>query len=148
MLTTYIVNKRPEVAVALIQELIRRKSLQKAFKGRDSKSLSTIVKFLHRYLTDYRFSRVLIIATNTLIEMYEELNHTFTSELIRNFKALQTMLNEEIELLKQLSSLRGAMMMILSSSSAAEQVKLVNNTGPINLIPSEDAKKSLIVNLT
>lgn len=148
VLAKYTVNKHPERTVALIQELIRRKSLNKAINGRDSQFLSTLLSFFSRYLTDYRFTRILLIAINIFIDTYETQIHTFDAEVIRRFKMLLVSVREEIKLLNQLASLKGAVTMVLAGAAAAEQQKLIEKSEPHNLVPSDDAKKNLIVNLT
>ena len=40
--------KKPEVTVAIIEELIRRDAIRPAIAGRDEKSLDTLLRFLAR----------------------------------------------------------------------------------------------------
>lgn len=148
VLGKYTMNKHPERTVALMQELIRRKSFDKAICGRDAKFLMILIGFFRRCLPDYRFTRVLIIAINIFLDTYEEQIHTFNAEVVKQFKLLLLIVQEEIKLSNQLASLQGAFTMILAGAAAAEQQTIINKSEPHNLIPSEDAKKNLIVNLT
>lgn len=45
----------------------RRKGLKAALAGREDKSLSAILRFLIRYIGDYRFTRTLIDVANMLL---------------------------------------------------------------------------------
>lgn len=47
-LLPYVMNKTPEVTVGIMQELIRRKGLHRAFCGRDNKSILAILRFFLR----------------------------------------------------------------------------------------------------
>jgi U3 small nucleolar RNA-associated protein 15 len=45
----------------------RRKGLKAALAGREVKSLSAVLRFLIRYIGDYRFTRTLIDVANVLL---------------------------------------------------------------------------------
>jgi U3 small nucleolar RNA-associated protein 15 len=45
----------------------RRKGLRTALAGREGKSLSAVLRFLVRYIGDYRFTRTLIDVANMLL---------------------------------------------------------------------------------
>jgi len=67
VMMSYVANKTPQVTVALIQELIRRKGLRRALAGRDSKSLVNIIRFFNKHIGSIRFGRVLLHAANILL---------------------------------------------------------------------------------
>lgn len=67
VMMNYVVNKTPQVTVALMQELIRREGLKRALADRDGKSLVNIVKFLNKYIGNTRFGRVLLHVANVLL---------------------------------------------------------------------------------
>jgi U3 small nucleolar RNA-associated protein 15 len=46
---------------------LRRKGLRAALAGREGKSLSAILRFLIKYIGDYRFTRTLIDVANVLL---------------------------------------------------------------------------------
>lgn len=148
VLGKYTMNKHPERSVALIQELIRRKSFNKAISGCDAKFLVVLISFIRRAITDSRFTRILIVATNIFLDTYEDEIDTFNAEVMNEFKLLLVLLQEEIKLQNQLASLKGAFTMILAGAAAAEQQISINKMEPHNLVPSDDAQKNLIVNLT
>lgn len=88
------------------------------------------------------------MAIHDFIDVYEDSIYTFSPEVIKEFKMLLLKLKEEVTLLNKLASLKGGMKMILAGSAVAEQQKLVQKNQPHNLVPSEEAKQNLIVNLT
>jgi U3 small nucleolar RNA-associated protein 15 len=47
--------------------VLRRKGLKAALAGREGKSLSAILRFLVKYIGDYRFTRTLIDVANMLL---------------------------------------------------------------------------------
>lgn len=46
---------------------LRRKGLRAALAGREGKSLSAVLRFLIKYIGDYRFTRTLIDVANMLL---------------------------------------------------------------------------------
>jgi len=51
-------NVRPATAFALIQELVYRDGLRSALSGRDDVTLEPILRFLYKYIADYRFGQM------------------------------------------------------------------------------------------
>ncbi|KAJ8984640.1 hypothetical protein NQ317_009868 [Molorchus minor] len=146
VLLTYVVNKNPQVTVSLMQELIRRRGLSKAFQGRDKKSLMHILRFFFKNITNYRFTRVLIDAANIFIDTYEENIMMLPPEVGKLFVDLSQLLQQELELCKELASLEGMMEMLLTSQIVTDERNA--NTSGHDLKPSEDAQKNLVVTLS
>lgn len=48
VLLPFVVNKRPQTTVTVMQELIKRQALDRAFQGRDTKSILQILRFFQR----------------------------------------------------------------------------------------------------
>lgn len=120
VLLPYVVNKTPHVTVALMQELIRRKGLVRALSGRKDASLSSIVRFIIRYLSDHRFTRVLIDVSNALLSIYENTFGKFVGNLGRDFLNLAKMIRKEEQLTKQFLQLQGAIELVMAGASAGE----------------------------
>lgn len=149
VLLPYTVNKHPEVTVSLMQELMRRKALARAFSGRTSKSVLQIIKFFIKNITDNRFARILIPACNIFLDVYESSMNAMPSNLICELVVLSKLLKQENKVINDLESLQGMMNMLLAAASAPEEdMEVRSRNEPHNLVPSEDAKKNLIVNLT
>ncbi|XP_044258972.1 U3 small nucleolar RNA-associated protein 15 homolog [Tribolium madens] len=147
VLVSYVANKTPQVTVSVIQELIKRRALQKAFVGRDVKSLTQILRFFIRNITENRFAKVLIDAANIFIDTYEE-NPLILNPEVRNLLiSLTHLLREEAEIANDMTELQGAMHMLLSAATIHTEARPEQNVHH-NLLPSKEAQKNLIVNLT
>lgn len=157
VLAPYVMNKTPHVTVALMKELIRRKGLQRALAGRSDKSLSTIVRFLTRYIGDNRFTRVLIDVVHILLDTYEAEFARFTGEIGKQFVYLAKKLRHEEDISLEFLRLQGTLELVLAGASAAEQPTLAVNeatrdddeeSGVGDLKPSLAAKQNFVVSLS
>lgn len=143
VLVNYVANKTPQVTVTLIQELMRRKALEKALLGRDVKFITQFLRFFIRNIADYRFTKILINAAHIFINVYED-SVIITSPEVRSlFLKLVQLLKVEIELGHELASLQGTLHMLLSAASASERTF----SSIDNLTPSVDAQKTLVYNI-
>ncbi|KAL3278274.1 hypothetical protein HHI36_013609 [Cryptolaemus montrouzieri] len=146
VLLNYVVNKHPGTTVVVIQELIKRKAFDKAIRGKDDKFLNKLMSFFIRNITNYRFTSVLIDAINIFLDEYEHVISQMPSDTVKLFLHLNELLNQEIELVNDLAELQGSMNMLMASATAVEQSNIVEKN--LQLLPSEDAQKNLIVNIT
>lgn len=147
VLVSFVISKYPQETVSIFQELMKRKALYRAFASRDSKSLSSILRFLIKYISDYRFTHVLTEVTNILLDVYEDSMHLQSAEVIKMFINLANRVQKETELAEQLAQLQGGLQLLLAGASSADHSNVTNNAQH-NLIPSVDAQKNLVVNLT
>lgn len=147
VLSSYIANKNPQITVSVMQELIRRRALHKAYQGADTKTLIQILRFFIRNITDYRFTRVLIDAANIFIDTYEDNIASLPSEVGKLFVDLVQLFNQELELSNDLAELQGMMNMLLASQVMTEETDR-NNLGTEDLKPSANAQKNLVVTLS
>lgn len=157
VLLPYVVNKTPHVTVSVIQELIRRKGLARALAGRSQVSIATIIRFITRYIGEYRFTRVLVDAANILLNVYEDSFDTFVSTLGKEFLSLAKTLRKEEEITKRYMEFEGALDLILAGASAGEQssddiiavASEKNQSAPNSeLIPTENAKENIIISIS
>lgn len=146
VLMPYVVNKSPEITAGVMHELMRRKALDRAFRGRDTKSVSQILRFFNKYITDYRFTRILIDAVHIFLDVYEDKIATFPTDIGVQLLHLNKLLEQELKLADQLGNLQGAMQLLLAGASAGQDYVVKENALP--LTPSAEAQKNLIVNLT
>lgn len=143
-LISYVANKHPEVTVSVLQELIRRKALARVLESADIKIVTQLLKFFTRYITDYKFTRVLILVVNIFLDVFEESIHTMPFEVIKLFNNLMRVLNEESLLVNELTNLQGSLSMILAASDGVQ-----TNVGELkNLAPSVDAQKNIIFDVS
>nr|CAH7759319.1 unnamed protein product [Callosobruchus chinensis] len=141
VLLPYVANKNPQVTVSVMQELIRRRALHKAFKGREKKSLTQILRFLYEM-----FTRVLVDAANIFIDTYEDDILTLPHEIGKLFIDLSQVLKQECELVDELAALQGMMVMLLSSQVTADEP--IGDSKRHNLLPSEDAQKNFVLTIS
>lgn len=150
VLIPYTIGKSPQTVVIVLQELIKRKALHRSLQNRDTKILSALLRFLLKYISDYRFTRVLIEVTNIFLDVYEDNMHLQSAEVIKMFMALTRKVQEETELVEQLAVLQGGLQLLLAGASVTEEdtnaTSSKNNSH--NLLPSADAQKNFVVNLT
>lgn len=78
------------------------------------------------------------------MDVYEEKLHLMPIEVVQTIVNIAKILKQEVELADDLAALQGSMHLLLSGSSIDDQA--IEN--PHNLLPSEGAKKNLVVNLT
>lgn len=145
VLIPYVANNNPEITVGVIHELMRRKALDRAFKGRESKSISQILRFFIKNVTDYRFTKILIDAINIFFDIYEDSIGSFPANIELQLITLNKVLDQEVKLANELAELQGAMQLLLAGASAGHD--MVKESG-LSLVPSHEAQKNLVVNLT
>lgn len=148
VLLPYIANKSPQITISLIQELIRRRALQKAFQNRDKKSLTQTLRFFIKNITDYRFTRILINAANIFLDIYEDSISLLPPEVAKLFIELSQILKQETDLINNLVALQGMLSMLLASQiTNVENISISGKKGH-NLVPSIDAQKNFVLTLS
>uniref|UniRef100_A0A1B6D9D7 U3 small nucleolar RNA-associated protein 15 homolog n=1 Tax=Clastoptera arizonana TaxID=38151 RepID=A0A1B6D9D7_9HEMI len=146
VLMPYVTNKNPHVTVALMQELIRRKNLTTSLTGREGKSLVVVLRFLIKYIGDYRFTRVLIDVSNVLLDIYGNILQETGPDAHQLFMRLAKRLQEEVELTTRLVSLQGALQMILAGASVEQDV---SSPDAVDLLqPSDAARQNFIISVS
>lgn len=150
VLLTYVANKTPEVTVAVIHELMRRKGLTRALSHRSHASLAKILRFLIRYISDYRFTRVLIDATNILLDCYSnQFQEIIVSDLAPAFSTLLKKLKQEERVTYECLQVAGALEMLIKNGVRMDterypnRIELCNETYSIGGEPNRKALESL-----
>lgn len=154
VLLPYVVNKTPHVTVSVMQELIRRKGLVRALSGRTNTSLSAILRFITRYLSDHRFTRVLIDVTNTLLCIYETTFDKFVGNLGRDFLNLARMIHREENLTKNFLQLQGAIELVTAGATVgeahSENAVVTEKSTPepsSEMMPTETALENMVISV-
>lgn len=145
----YVVNKKPHVTVALMQELIRRKGLERALIGRTHKSLSAIIRFLIRYIGELRFTRVLIDVTNVFLNVYEMDFPKFTEDIGKQLIYLSKKMKQEMELTVAFNHFYGALELLLAGANVGDaSSQQINFTQKSTVMkPSEYAQENFFVDI-
>lgn len=147
VLQPYIVNKSPHITAIVIQELIRRRALNKALNSSDKKMLIQILRFFIKNITDYRFTRILIDAANIFLDTLGDKLNTLPTEVGKLIVDLTKLLGEESDLCNNLAELQGVMDMLLTGQSNISNESESFGNKYEKLVPSTDAQKNFLVNL-
>ena len=111
--TVFRPNVPKETVHNLIQELIRRDALFGAFSDRDEGQILPIVDFITRYIIDPNFSETMVIAANTLLDIYGSI--VFKSlKLQKAIHTLSQQIAEEVKLDSELIKVLGSLELIIA----------------------------------
>uniref|UniRef100_A0A182NFN7 U3 small nucleolar RNA-associated protein 15 homolog n=1 Tax=Anopheles dirus TaxID=7168 RepID=A0A182NFN7_9DIPT len=136
----------PEKVVALMKELIRRKGLHRALEDRESEYLVKFINFLSRHIGDYRFSPVLVDASNILLDVYEDQMEKFAGTIVGNaFAALAEKLNTEEHLVHEFLHLQGVLDMISVAADTTEPDTADDGSSPFDA--SKKAKNQTVISV-
>ncbi|XP_053695276.1 U3 small nucleolar RNA-associated protein 15 homolog [Sabethes cyaneus] len=147
-----VMNKTPEKTVALIKELIRRKGLHRALKGRTHSFLVKFINFVMRFIGDYRFTPALIDATNILLDVYQDDFEQFAgSEVAKMFTNLSRRLKKEEQIVQGFLEVQGLLEMI-SSAADVNQPSAEHDGDRESILMKEfeasmDAQKQAVINI-
>lgn len=116
----------------MVQELIFRKQLKVALSGRDAKSLIPLLKFVVKYISNPRYTKLFWEVTTevlgicfVLLSVFEELTFADlyssvvgqSQEVDYWLKRLKNTMLSEIELQKQMQQLLGQLEMVMAVST-------------------------------
>ncbi|KAG8456478.1 hypothetical protein GDO86_002311 [Hymenochirus boettgeri] len=97
--------RRPEITVAIMNELKRRGTLKNALAGRNEQQLSTLLSFLLKHLVEPRFAPILVNVADQIIDIYSHVmdqSPVIYKQFIRLQDVIEKEMNYEEELLKAL----------------------------------------------
>lgn len=143
-------NKTPHITVGLINELMRRKGLERAVKGLAHSFLVKFITFLIRYMGDRRFMRTLIDATNCLLTAFEDDLSNLSGEVAKKFLELGKTVTREQNLLFDCLGLEGAYELLFSGASVADESSnvLMEYGRDLNsLQPSKTVEEDFVVRI-
>lgn len=149
VLTRFVVYNQPQVTVAVMQELMRRQALTTAFSNRTQDSIAKIVTFFNKYISDGRFTRVLIDIANTFLDVYEEAFLSLTADVQQLIIELCRRIKVEEELTVEFLKLKGSLEMVMCAAAGAkedqeDQLQAVHSS---RLHPSANAENAAVINL-
>ncbi|NP_001011103.1 U3 small nucleolar RNA-associated protein 15 homolog [Xenopus tropicalis] len=108
VLQPQIRNQRPEVTVAVMNELKRRGTLKNALAGRNEKQLSDLLIFLLKHLVNPQFVPILLNVAEHIIDIYSPVVGQ-SSVIYKQFIRLQEVLEKEINYQEELLKMLGMM---------------------------------------
>jgi len=110
----------PLVVTSLLEELKYRHGMMRSFQGRNERTLEPLLKFVVKYITDPRFTGLLVNVTNILLDMYTPVLGQ-SKKIDGLFMTLLQKIDAEIALQQQLLELVGSLDVLLTSSSVTKQ---------------------------
>ncbi|XP_017777964.1 PREDICTED: U3 small nucleolar RNA-associated protein 15 homolog [Nicrophorus vespilloides] len=146
VMASYVINKTPHVTMTVLQELQRRKCLHRVFEQLEHRYMLLLLTFFVRGISDVTFSRPLIPMIHMFMDIWESKLDTLPLEIVKKVIELSHMVTLENDILDQFSVLEGSLQMIVAASRASETPK--DPLQKLNLMPSEEAQKKLVLNLT
>ncbi|XP_063309816.1 U3 small nucleolar RNA-associated protein 15 homolog [Pelobates fuscus] len=115
--------QRPEVTVAVMNELKRRRTLKNALAGRDEKQLNLLLAFLLKNLVEPRFGPILVHVADQVIDIYGPIFGK--SPLIdKQFLKLQELLDKEINYQEELLEVLGMMDTLFATMTMKKETSL------------------------
>nr|AAQ97804.1 unknown [Danio rerio] len=120
-LETWTRTTKPEVTVAVIMELNRRGTLKNALAGRDEVSLTKILNFLLKHITDPRFSRPLLTVGDIVLDLYQQVIPQ-SPVVERLLQRLYEILGREAELQQELLQVLGILDTLFASLMPRKEV--------------------------
>ncbi|KAH8387344.1 hypothetical protein KR093_006468, partial [Drosophila rubida] len=142
------IEKQPELVVALLNELLHRKGLQRALSNRTEETLIRFVQFLCTHIGEVRFMRVLLNAASSVLDVFESTTFAYSDNLVNALSELNKVMYAEIRLTTELLELKGALEMIiggaLDNNEAADTISYVQ-TNAAKMVPSKAAESYVVV---
>ncbi|KAM4808905.1 U3 small nucleolar RNA-associated protein 15 homolog [Rhinophrynus dorsalis] len=132
VLETQIRMQKPEVTVAVMNELKRRGTLKNALAGRDEKQLSTLLNFLLKHLVEPRFAPVLLNVADQVIDIYSPVLEQ-SSVVYKQFIRLQDLIEKEMSFQEELLQVLG-MMDTLFATMTMKKETVCEETKPIQAL--------------
>ncbi|XP_030645877.1 U3 small nucleolar RNA-associated protein 15 homolog [Chanos chanos] len=120
-LQSWVRYSKPEVTVAVMMELNRRGTLRNALAGRDEESLTRILNFLLKHMLDPRFSRLLLMAADMVVDLYQQVIPQ-SPVVERLLQRLLELLGREAELQQELLQVLGILDTLFASLSPRREV--------------------------
>jgi U3 small nucleolar RNA-associated protein 15 len=143
VLQKYVTSKNPQVTVAVMQELIRRKGLARAFSDRPQNTLFKIVTFFNKYIGDSRFTRVIIDAINVFLNVYEDSFDQLNPAIQKLILELAERVKNEEEISLHYLELQGSIELLMAGATIPEQ-----SESPDTLLQAtENAKVASVINV-
>ena len=114
-----LATKQPAVVASILSELVARGTLPVALSGRDDATLEPVMSFLIKYITNPRYSKLLIGVCTELIGIYTDVlgQSPLIDDLI--FK-LNARVKEEVKLQTEMLKLMGALDIVFAQGHVRE----------------------------
>jgi len=119
-LKPFVQRRTPQYAHSVFYELMRRDGLRSTLVGRDERALIPVLAYLHRYLFDTRFSKVLLHVADIVVDLYLPLS-VKSNKVEKLFGDLLKKLMSELRLIQALVELESCLETVISSANAGQE---------------------------
>lgn len=147
VLTRHCTSLCPQVTVAVMQELLRRHGLTTAFSNRTQDSLARILTFFNKYISDGRFTRVLIDIVNVFLDVHEKSFLSLAADVQKLFIELCRRVTIEEELSIEFLKLQGCLDMVMTSAAGVKEDNEIETISSLKLHQSENAQQASVISL-
>ncbi|KRY69989.1 U3 small nucleolar RNA-associated protein 15 -like protein [Trichinella pseudospiralis] len=127
-------NKRPEVAVSVFLELIRRGALIKALIKRPEVELIPILKFINKFLNNVRFKDILLTVVEKLLDIYGPSMSELSENVRHEFKKMKHFMNAEAQQLKKIACATGTLNSLIGKEVVVELKNDLSITGNLHSV--------------
>lgn len=117
VLKPYVMKKHPEYTYSVLRELQRRNGLRTAIAGRDEKGLEPLLRYLHKNISDARFSAFLTQVIDLTLDLYAESIGT-CPRTDKIFVDIKKRVDRETRSLRQLMMLKGSLDLVIAPKEA------------------------------
>lgn len=132
----------------VMQELLRRQGLVSAFTNQSQDSLAKILTFFNKYISDGRFSRVLIDIVNVFIDVHEKSFLSLSTDVQKLIIELSRRIRVEEELTIEFLKLQGQLDMVMSAALGVQDDREVEAApNKSKMIQSENAQRAAVIKL-
>lgn len=116
-------RKRPEVLVAVLQELIRRRVIERTLVGRKESEVCSLLRFLGRHFADLNWQPILVTVLDLMVELYA-VRVQASEPINRLFRLINQKLNQELKLIGECNKCLGMIESLTSRSAQLPKVRL------------------------
>mmetsp|Transcript_5412 Transcript_5412/g.11948 ORF Transcript_5412/g.11948 Transcript_5412/m.11948 type:complete len:530 (-) Transcript_5412:1074-2663(-) len=110
-------TRKAEVVVSVLEELAARGGLDGALGGRDAASLTSLLRFLCKFITEPRHTKLLCNVVHRVLDMYASVVGV-SAEVDERMEVLRDRVAEELKLHAALMDIQGCLEPILAASLA------------------------------
>lgn len=145
VLTRMYFYQKPEITVAIMQELMRRQGLVIAFSNRSQDSIAKIVTFFNKYMSDGRFTRTLIDIANIFLDVYEKSFLSLTADVQKLIIEMCRRIKVEEELTIEFLKLKGSLEMVINAAAGVKEDQ-ESQVDPLSkFYASENAQRAAVI---
>ena len=119
-LDAVVSNASPSLICSVMEELARRDGLKIALHGRTAGTLEPVLRFVARYISNPRYTAMLVVISNLLLDLYASVvGHSAAIDSL--LSQLRSKIEVEVKMQKELLKLEGIMEMLMAGNTRKAQ---------------------------